>query len=235
MMVRFAAQNTEIPNKFFSPSFDWEGASKIVDRLSVEDPKWVDEFVELLLVCAHEDDIPFLEVGPSSHLYHEAPDDAASFDNGEFRFPWPTSAHAELDAEPNEQSSTTGDNHGASPSLAHRERDHGLLDEEAEPQDFSQWTEPSWAMEPAFSEPLSPTVTGWSDITGESGSSTAAESPRSSSSSSTISLGDEWLSQEQEEEKFFRSLATMGPEDDLPSQPQPMRGCDEEFGCGMGR
>ncbi|KIM78200.1 hypothetical protein PILCRDRAFT_11424 [Piloderma croceum F 1598] len=222
MMVRFADQ-TDIQHqyKFFSRSFDWEGAQKIVDRMSIDNPKWVEEFVNALLASAHEDDIPFLEAGPSSRFYHTALNDSTSFGDYDLQSPWSPSARADIDIQAKDLSSTPENSRGASP---HRERDHNLPNEDnlAESQKFTVWTEPSWATEPAFSEPFSPTPAGWGDISGESSSSTAAESPRSLSSSSTVSLGDEWLSQDQQDEKLIRSLAAMGPEDDLPSQPQPM-------------
>lgn len=214
MMVRFADQtDIQHQHKFFSRSFDWEGAQKIVDRMSIDNPKWVEEFVNALLASAHEDDIPFLRAGPSSCFYHTALNDSTSFGIYDFQSLWPPSARAGIDMQVKGLSSIPENSHGASPPNK---------DNLAESQEFTVWTEPSWATEPAFSEPFSPTPTGWGDMSGESGSSTAAESPRSLSSSSTVSRGDEWLSQDQQDEKLIRSLAAMGPEDDLPSQPQPM-------------
>jgi hypothetical protein len=221
IMVSFAEQNKACPGPFFSKTFNWQAARQTVNRMGVDDPNWVWDFVSHLQACARDEDKPFLQVGPWSS-YNTVPGNPPSFYNGGFHPLVSLSPYTEL-GQPNGSPSTADGDHGERSSPINRKTDEvPLQDFLVEPQDFSGLTQPSWMSELTFSEPLSSTVTEVGNITGESSSSTAIESPRSLASSSTVLLEDDWLSQEQWDEKFCRDTAVMGLGDDLPSQPQPM-------------
>jgi hypothetical protein len=204
IMVSFAGQNPDRPQPFFGKNFDWGAARETVERLSNTEPAWVCDFVTSIRAHADVEEKEDLEAGlsscPSTMIYD---DDTVSIGDDEYQ-PEPSSWQEFPDI-------TTIDDYGdTSSSLTWMATDDDVHKENLAP----SWTEPPFVAEPSPRE-LSSSVPDWANITAESSTSTVAESPPSQFSR------DEWLDQEQMDEKLCWD-ASAGGWEDLPSQPQPM-------------